>query len=388
MASHQKLNIEPSSSAPRAARGKFALRQATSLIIIFTILFPYARVLPVNTDIQPNFLIAILLLGPFVITVRMKEVIVFTIFVALLILYTIAEPTSQSFRAWPAYLTPLLVMVFVRAMLTSEANGRWLDRLMYMTFYPWVGFGVLQLLSGSLILVTTFRASTTTNRGWTSFAPEPSAFGTVLFLYAAFFAARGRPALAVVALLTTALAAQSALGLVYFAILALAYLLLHITKQARWLLPISAFLILLTVVVDMRDILEILPDGSRVTTLVNHAIVSGSIQEDNSVSSRVSDLISAMSAVTEGSMLGEGFGGEKRLKSGWGAYAYELGWLGLTIAIGWIGYFLFRAKQMGRNVLASTGAIIVMLFSSTPLAMPFASFVIAALIYAPASAEG
>lgn len=198
--------------------------------------------------------------------------------------------------------------------------------------------------------------------GWTSFAPEPSAFGTVLFLYAAFFAARGRPALAVVALLTTALAAQSALGLVYFAILALAYLLLHITKQARWLLPISAFLILLTVVVDMRDILEILPDGSRVTTLVNHAIVSGSIQEDNSVSSRVSDLISAMSAVTEGSMLGEGFGGEKRLKSGWGAYAYELGWLGLTIAIGWIGYFLFRAKQMGRNVLASTGAIIVMLF--------------------------
>lgn len=365
------------------ATATFSARKALTLVVALTILFPYIQLLPISTDIQPNFLLAITLLSPFALKVRRVDLLILFSILFLLLFYTIANPTAASFRAWPAYITPPLVLMFTRAWLLSPSNWPMLTTIMRHAFFVWFGFGVLQLLSGSVIMDLTFRTDTTEDRGWMSLASEPSAYGTVLFLFAAYFMASRQYFLVLIAFLTTLVVAQSAVGGVYFVILAAASLLMNARKKIRLLTILAIALAIFILVVDFQSLLDRLPEGRRITLLIQIAFSSDLHLEDASIESRAGDLILAFDTVINGSPLGNGLDSGIRLKSGWGAYVYELGWVGLALALAWVSYFLRAAARVNRDVLASTLAIVAMLFSSTPLAMPLASFVISALVFAP-----
>lgn len=366
----------------------FRLDRALSLVILITILFPYVRVLPLESDVQPNFLIAITLFSPFTLTIRRGEILLLMAILVMLLLSIPPELSPQVVRAWASYLTPPLVLIFTRSYLADPSNWSRLETVMRRSLYLWVGFGALQYLTQSPILQLTLRASTTTDRGWMAFAGEPSAYGAVLFLFAAFFAARRNLRLALLALIATLIIAQSAVAVVYFAILGLAYLAVRPKLFLIWVLPLVLLLQLLTFTFDVRDLVEHLPSERRVTKLAQMLLDRSLFTDDASIASRMGDLQLAYDALFEGDFFGNGFGEIGRLKSGWGAYVYELGWIGFALVVGWIGYFLESARRVDRNTLASTAAIIIMLFSSTPLAMPMASFVIMALVLAPRPETG
>lgn len=365
------------------ASGAISVRQALAFVVVLTILFPYIRLLPLSTDVQPNFLIAVTLFSPLMLTVRNDELLILVGILCLLLLYTIADPVPESIRAWPAYLTPPIMLMFTRTLLSRRVTAQMLETLIWRSFLVWVGFGVLQFLTRSSVLELTLRASTTDDRGWMSFASEPSAFGTVLFLFAAYFVANRSYGRAVIALLTTLVVAQSAVGLVYFTVLALAWSAVRAHNHVLLVVFLAIVAVIVALSVDFRDLVDHLPEGRRVARLIEMSLSADAWQDDASIGSRASDLVEAFDALASGSPLGHGLGGEIRLKSGWGAYIYELGWIGFMLAIGWIGFFLRAAARVNRDVFAATVAIIVMLFSSTPLAMPAASFIIMAMILAP-----
>ncbi|OOY12002.1 hypothetical protein BMG00_13095 [Thioclava marina] len=358
------------------------VRQVATVIVILTILFPYIRVLPLPTDVQPNFLIAIIICSPLLLSVRLNELVVFVGILCLLLSYTIANPEMQSFRGWPAYLTPPLVLFFTRSVLSKPESAPMLETVIRRSFYIWVGFGALQLVTHSAIVQLTLRTSTSADRGWMSFSGEPSAYASVLFLFAAYFVVKQSYVSAGIALLTVLVVAQSAVGLVYFVILALAWLGVRAHNHVLLVAIIVILVVVVMTTVDPQYVLDKLPRSRRITRLIEILLSPDAQLDDISITSRASDLDAAYDTLINGSPFGHGLGGV-RLKSGWGSYVYELGWFGFALASGWIVFFLRQATRMGRDALAATVAIIAMLFSSTPLAMPMASFIVLAIILAP-----
>ena len=371
----------PAAQSTQLRKKRLTLSYALLTIILYTILFPYVRLLPIPSDVQPNFILAIIVFGPFILTIRRNELILLLTITFFLILYTIPDPSFQILRPWASYLTPPLVLIFTRNLLSEETGRIAIDTILKHSFYLWVGFGVLQFVSNSRLLVLTFRADTTVERGWMSFSGEPSAFATVLFLFAAYFLAHRNYRLLVVAFATTAIVAQSTLGILYFVILAAAYQAVRVRRLFIWLASITFAALIVIYTIDVNEMIKKLPDGQRIITLFEMALRGDELLDDMSIYSRVSDLRAAYEALA--TPLGNGFNNNFRLKSGWGAYIFELGWLGIGLTVSWIGFFLLRARYVGLDVLASVGAIVVVLFSSTPLAMPMATFIIAALIYSP-----
>ena len=383
--------LDPAASGTRAQeaiqlwrsldRG-FTLHQAAWLVLMLTILFPYIQLLPLSTDVQPNFMLAFAILGPFLLTLRTDELVLLMGMVVVLVLYTAFTPVADAFRAWPSYLTPILILVVARNLSTKPNLGLWLDMIIRRSFYVWIGFGTAQFLTDSTIVQLTYRASTSHDRGWMSFSGEPGAFATLLFLFAAYFITRRMYRLAILSFIVVVVVAQSALGIIYFVILGLAWALVSMRRNLLLGIIFGLGLTLLGYLIgDLQNFFELLPEGRRFTRVLEMLLLGDDERTDGSVAARTDDLVLAYSALTDGPPYGNGLNGV-RLKSGWGAYVFELGWLGLLLALGWISFFLHSAAQLNRNVLSMTIAIIVILFSSTPLSTPTASFIFFAIFLA------
>lgn len=360
------------------------ISRCAKYLLMLSIVFPFVRLLPLDTDIQPNFLVLALLVIPFYIKPRSINSFRLLVTLLLFVVLLVASLGSDSVffvRAWPAYITFFFVLLIFESKLLSARNGYIDDKFVVITFFVWLAIGLAQFISNDQLIGVTFRSSTTIGRGWMSVAPEPSYFGAMLYFYAIYFYSTGRYKYVLVAFLATVFIAQSSLAILYFVLSAV---LMGFSRSGKSFFITSVFLTVGLFILFSDDVQNIL-NGIYVQNRLLYLLLApiqdmDRIGSDISINSRFEDVFIGFTIIFEGNFLGMGFGTGELIKSGWGAIIFQTGIFGL-FGIGFFWWFLLRSSaRVSRTNMICMASCILVLWSSVTLANPFVALVLVLLM--------
>lgn len=264
----------------------------------------------------------------------------------------------------------------------------------------WIIGGVLQLFIPD-IFSSFVSMRTSSNRGVTSFAPEPGFYSMVLvyitFLQILLRGSASRNYLygaIILNIVSVLILAKSFLGLVYLVILVGAY---FFSEEGGLPLVKSVYLMLAGLVVGFlyfSFLSDSDPDSeSRINFIVKN-IFSNPLDilvDDESAASRISDVIlppfvsafdffiphgfDQFSIISREFYIQNNFSyilyvGNNIIKSWHGAFLFEMGYGYFSF----VGYFLYTTLKFGIKAKWQTAFMFLMLFSSVPVAFPLVYF--------------
>ena len=265
----------------------------------FSFLFPYIKILPLQSYNQPNALLMsalLLLLVPTIPSVlpRLDRIFLYCLATFGTVLLFLAAPTGLVVREvqfWLSYVSPLvLVPVMLHIITRNVAQFR---RMLTAAVLIWIGVGLIQFVVAPNFLVFLIASSDAgslgeavlaSGRGALSLAPEPTHHGfQMLLLAAAVVLVGGRPWVAALAVLDAVLVAMSSSALLALGLGGVLWCMLRLRRLPVLVLGVLAGVSGLTLAISYFS------DKSRMIGLLKDLIELGPkvILLDYSVNARI-----------------------------------------------------------------------------------------------------
>jgi len=392
-----------------AFRPGMLLKYSLDFLLYFACCLPFLRILPIPSDMQPLALIvAVVYLIVYGGKMRLPDFHRRTFWIfAFAAVIAVANPTFD--RMMSTMLLARKTYNYAAVFLISLAMAGSLERTkglkegwIKLMILLWLFVGVMQTLVDReflRFLISNYRTST--DRGVTSLASEPSFYGYVMvffFVLASEFK-QGKRFYQILCLAQILLLAQSAVAVVYL----LVFLALYIGKEIvffhrnapkqKKIKLIIAGICIVTAAVAVPVVAKTMADSRLIKVFAK--MFSGaffrvnSIQElyevDISVAERVKDIFAAFQGFVQARGLPNGFGqiivngmGQPNLMTGYGAVIYEMGLVGVMLVTA-ITCYLIRGLKNG--FVYGLGITIIM-FSAIQLGSPAFALVLAYGLYA------
>lgn len=387
--------------------------------LLLPVFFPWVSFGLNNMDSQPYALISVILLILMSKTkINISSVIIILILCSVLVGTQFFLPTELQFlaRGMIGFVGFFIFFDFFRRRTDLISNSY---NFLLFTNVIWILGGVIEIFFPELIAFFGAQRSTE-NRGVTSFSPEPSFFGFVLFNYFVIIALikeyipkRSFIIIQLLNVLATIFLAQSPVAIVYFTLLfglifyfsSLKFFLHKLKKKNLVLYPIYLFLIIFAVSI----IIQYTPyfDGSRVVTLVSSLWQNFDILEliylDASLNHRVEHIVLPWVGTFTLGGIPAGVGafdysrefalqyfngffwhGEegKKVMSWIGDWVITFGLLGMLLLV----YIFYVSYPSNKKHTPYFWAYLFLLFSAIPLANPLVPITLA--VFCKVSSHG
>lgn len=388
--------------------GDRVLTRALYFVFLFAVFFPFVRVAPVGSDVQPSAvaLAALLVLGS---TAGRLPRVIAPLFVVMVGSVFIAIPTGMSgvaVRGLANYFSLFLISFATYALLKSEGG---LSRgFLKSTVWAWFVAGLAQTFvwRGAFTQLLS-NARTTADRGVVGLAPEPTSYGIhcmlLMLLVGDAFTGRTRLLLRGALLIQILLFARSSMTILFLIVWGL----LHLATRAgarRALIvggsALAVFIVVLRVLVDLAEKTK----GIRVLELARLVVTTPSLilVRDNSISDRVAAITFSFMGAAQHWLIPHGFAAWSqyilemgprmaryipyytvgdRIMSGYGAAIYELGFLGLVIPIVVTRSIALRYRDDRAKLVTIAVLLNLLLLTAIPLAYPPVAFLIGYFCY-------
>lgn len=388
--------------------GDRVLTRALYYVFLFAVFFPYVRVAPVGSDVQPSAvaLAALLVLGS---TAGRLPRVIAPLFVVMVGSVLIAIPTGLSgvaVRGLANYFSLFLISFAAYALLKTE---RGLSRgFLKFTVWAWFVAGMAQtFISRAAFTQLLSNARTTADRGVVGLAPEPTSYGIhcmlLMLLVGELFTGRTRAVLRGALLVQIFLFARSSMTILFLIVWGLLFLATRAGARRAVVVGGSAFIVL---VVALRALVGFAEKtkGIRVLELARLVVTTPSLilVRDNSISDRVAAITFSFMGAFQHWLIPHGFASWSqyileigptmaryipyytvgdRIMSGYGAAIYELGFLGLVIPVVVTRSIALRYHR-DRAKLVTIGVLLnLLLLTAIPLAYPPVAFLIGYFCY-------
>ncbi|MBN8216031.1 MAG: hypothetical protein J0L75_05280 [Spirochaetes bacterium] len=385
-----------------------APRGALEGLFFLFIFFPYIRILPIPTDLQPN---ALLMSGGFLIyflVVQRRPMplpllpLLFCALYSVVILFAFPI-TFDALRSLANYLGVFSMTLAVYFVLQG-GFGRmkaWLAPGILL----WGAIGVIQkFVSPTIVTALVLRGNINGygGRGVESFSPEPTFFGLVILFYLLLlFIERDRRLWLYAALLfELVFLTKSTMAIFILLLLGFLGLLLRVRRPRDLAVPT---ILALSLPILFRPGF-LFPPGSRILRVIDYASTgpAGLLRTDTSLNERFSHVLFSLYGFLRDFPMPNGYGtfGEffsaglaafpdlintqarfNRIMSGYGGAVFELGLPGLVIpaTVTWI---IFRADALSvRERLMVFFALSAILMMSVPLSLPFVGLILGVLLH-------
>lgn len=385
-----------------------ALARWLHFAFFVAVLFPYLRVLPTGSDVQPTALA----LGAVVIlasaTGRFPRIItpLFVVLAASLLVGAVTGVNATAVRGMANYFS--LCVISFATYSALKARGGLSRRLVAITVWVWFSVGLLQFaVSRSFMTGLLSNARTTANRGVVGLAPEPTAYGIhcliLLVLVQELFDGRARRVLVGALWIQILVFAQSSMTI----LILLTWGLLHLAANAgarKTLIGGSAAVVVGAVVVRQLAALAEQVRGVRVLDLLRLVVSAPALvlARDESVSERVGAVFFSLFGAVNGWLLPHGFvswrgfiqeAGPRfaryiphysvgdRIMSGYGAALYELGFVGLLVPFVVTQAASLRYAHDRKRFITIALLLNLLFLMALPLAYPPIGFLIGYFCY-------
>ena len=366
---------------------QYKLNTVPFFLFYMLVCFPFVGGNIINSDTQPwALMMAIIIVTYYWLVKRVWYRNVYTNVLLLFLLYcmiigllSIPNMTSISslIRSGANYATVFFVTLATYYMMKSQGGLKenWIKIITWIWFL--VGFVQKYIYSefGYMLLTHT---RTRENRGVIALASEPSFYGYMCIFLAvlALEFNRNRALYLILNLVQIVVFAGSAVSAVYLIIFAITYILTSVANGERR--GYFAFVSLTAIGVFLYEEIPWIKDRfqNRIfQILYNVCYNREALFQDNSVTSRLDDIVNSFKGLIEWWGFPHGFS-STRIMSGYGAMAYELGIVGIIMVL------LFLAIMInGKKDIFVAISVTIMLFSAVQLANPLFSFYIGYCLY-------
>jgi hypothetical protein len=366
-------------------------------------LFPYLLILPIPTDTQPYALI----FATFIFLIGHRDALplpIWTLFVVLVaasLIFVVTGATFNGVRSLAGYASVFFISASV--LILAFRGVRLTDRMLKFAVVIWFVVGAIQLfLAPGFLSSILARSSTTETRGVTSLAVEPAAYATMMLFTIMIFFLRGRERTwpVFLCLIQIVVFSQSALGILFAALVVGLYALVRFSAPAA--IVTLAFLAIISffIFINAEEILG----GTRFGGLLNLLATrpEALFALDESVAARVSNIIYSIKGAFESWLTPHGFDAwssysdrqeqiyldvfvrrgisSDRIMSGYGAVLFELGALGFAIPII---LTIGVIKNAGNQNIGRAAALLLMIHAlmlmPVPLSLPMVGILIGEL---------
>jgi len=350
-------------------------------VLLFFCFFPFIG-FNIGTDTQPFALLAaflLLLLNKNKIKIYGRSCLLILLFVLIpmsIVSILLIGPLAV-FKRLFSYLSIIIIPL---AVYNSFNKQSYYEHLIKAFIIVWFVVGLIQtFITPSFLTFMIPLYRTTTNRGVSGLASEPSFYGymCLFFIIIAFRFKRHKALFVVLNIIQIVFFAQSTVSLIYLAIMVMAYVFYALTslRPRHYLL---VFILLVAGVIGITLITRVLKD-SRISHLIIQALEDPSflILKDESVSARIDALAFSFSSYGLLNPIGI-----ETIMSGFGGVFYELGFLSIVLFV-----FVLRPVYKSYNSRAMriivTTTLAISMFSAINLSSPLLGYIVGmAMIYA------
>lgn len=378
-------------------------------LFMAAVFFPYVRVLPIGSDVQPAALLLAIGVALASRTGRFPRTIapLFAVMLAAVLIACVTGINGLAVRGLANYFS-LFIIAF--ATYSALVTGHGLSRRFVATVvWLWFSVGLVQtLLARSFLTQLLSNVRTTDIRGVVGLAPEPTAYGIhcliLLILVTDMFGGRQRRRLSAALIVQIVLFARSSMAIMFLLIWGLLYIATHYSARRVLIGGASVLgvaLIATPVVAHWAGEVK----GVRAIALLHLVVTSPALilVRDQSVSDRVAAIVFSLIGAVQNFLIPHGFtswsafvkeigpsliryipyytAGD-RIMSGYGAALYELGAFGLLIPIVVTRSISFRYWYDRRRFLTVAVVLNLLLLTAIPLAYPPIAFLIGYFCYA------
>lgn len=405
----------PSGYSELAARVDGLAVRFVSLLFFAAVMFPFLKVLPIESDTQPYALVmsAVLVLAAREWRLPWEIALLFIVFCYSLGAALLGSVGSMAVRSIANYAS--LFFISYAAYLALCHSGELFPRVLKYVVVTWFAVGLIQtFVYPEFLVFLTPRALGTTGyggRGAVGLSPEPSHYGTFcLLLLVLVFVMRGRQLseretrwLAGALIFQLLIFSRSAMAALIFVLIAGWFLIVHLSTALRVFYVLVGLLAAGGIGAIAVGSGAISLDGSRMTSLIGQVIENPRLVllVDGSVNDRVFHIVFTVVAFVENWFLPRGYtswieymdiGVQRfqpyawhvtttRIMSGYGAPLFELGFIGALIPL-IVNVGLYRVLRSDiRSFLIAAFALNMMLWTAIPLAWPPVGFIIGFLVY-------
>lgn len=372
------------------------------LLFVF-IFFPYINILNVlKTDTQPNALVISLIINflffPYLIRINKKFIFLIIPFIFGLFLFPFSIDYIYGLREIGGYISVLSISISIYIFFKKYNGNINIENFICYSILIWLISGILQKFFYSQFSIILPRLSTSSGRGSTSLAPEPSYYGLMLmfFLWCNFEFINGtskKILIYILIILQLIFIAKS--GIYFFTLFVILafYLIIFIIlffftnmkiKYNNLILSIFLSLIVISFFIISFQFLK----NTRLFDIMNK-ISKNPLEfftKDRSAFDRLNDITSSFKGFIKNFGFPHLFGDWKtfmdssRIKSLWGSVLFNLGF------IGFLYIFLFNLLLFIRykNIKIFLFFFIYFNFifiSQVPMAHPFVGFIYGYFIY-------
>ena len=394
-------------------------------LFIISTFFPYIRIFPFSTDLQPNTL----LIGLFIIFLLIRKTTPIAIPKKLLLLsipvicgvfiFLLFDVTSNGIRSLGGYISVFIISI--STFLIFRNGYKFKIKTLYYIILIWGIVGAIQFffykgfLSFLMSRFAFLESEGYGERGVSALSNEPSFYGSIcFFLWITFITNkeyitvnRKTRFLVLVSLVAQmSLFASSSVSILYFLILGVAYVIMNSNKIVLIILVIALLSTSTFIGNYVLDFTEYLVGKNRVFNIIQIFIESKEelIYIDPSINERFFNVYISVRGSFENFLLPNGFDTfaeykkslmnselsdlywwttdkHTRIQSGYGAILYELGAIGLIIPI-IFNYFLYSyLKYDKKRFWIVAIAVNLTMFSTIPISLPLFSFLIGYFAY-------
>lgn len=395
-----------------------------SILFVLSVFFPYIRIAPVGTDLQPNSLIiatilSLLLFKKHFHSLNNTLLLLSIPFLFSILIIAVTGFSMNSIRSLAGYYSVYIISLSTYLI---YLNGYKLKLIfLYRIIAIWGVVGCLQhffykgLFSFAVARFAFFDSIGYGNRGVSSLSNEPSFYGSMcFFLWIVFIthedynlvSRRIKFIVLITLLVQTLLFASSTISLLFFVLLGLIVLLITSKKIIFFFFVLILFFSSQWISSSFLSIAEFSFGKNRTYHLVERIIESKSdlIYMDPSINERYHNVYISIKGSYENYFLPNGFDSFKeykktlmnnelsgkywwttdkhsRIQSGYGAVLFELGIIGCLIPLIFT-FFLSRSIIYSRKKIIYLAIILnLVMFSSIPISMPVYSFLIGYFAY-------
>lgn len=372
------------------------------LIILVTAFFPYVTFYSFGTDIQPwNILyVALLAVLMFISNLKFSKSLVFLFLPVLyaLFLFVLSVNKFDGLRSLLGY-TTIAFVPFV-TLYILERKYQLFVRILKISTIMYMIVGIIQMIYKTDFLISILgRLRTTLGRGFTSLAPEPTAYGLVcIFLLLIFLTLKieNKRKYIYMLLFQIVFIAQSSMTILFLLIFVFYKILFNMNIKI-------VFISILSVIIFILLYDSLLAFNSRPITMLNSVINSPTdiVYRDQSINDRASAVYFSIKGFIDSYFIGSGFSKyaeylnnelpkqayfwyvstSNRIMSYYGSILFELGFIGLLIPFTYSAIIFQAYKRNLKDMLVYLFFLNTILFSAIALSFPLVGVYIATLLY-------
>lgn len=372
------------------------------------VFFPYIRVLPIGSDVQPTALVLGLCVFLASTTSRIpKETTpLLVVLVGAVLIAVITGVNATALRALANYFSLFIIAVATYGALKARRGLS--TGFLSVTVWIWFFVGLIQtVVARSFLTFLLSNARSTANRGVVGLGPEPTSYGihclVLMILVTDLCTGRQRKWNLAALVIQILLFARSSMTVLFLALWGLAYLATRAGLVKSLIGAIFASALGLGILQALAH-LTITVKGVRIFDIIRLVTAAPTLilVRDQSISDRVSAIVFSLAGAFQHWFLPHGFiswsawvaeigprtaryipyytAGD-RIMSGYGAAIFELGFLGLVIP-----YVVTRAASVryarDRKRFITIGIVLnLLLLTAVPLAYPPIGFLIGYFCY-------